>query len=78
MSEKNYPEDGYNDLLSALASKPNKPQWLNTFVRTLQSRDVTLETWNSLINVISNIASDTVSVSDFLQILYNKICLKKR
>lgn len=70
MSEKNYPEDGYNDLLSALASKPNKPQWLNTFVRTLQSRDVTLETWNSLINVISNIASDTVSISDFLQILY--------
>ena len=70
MSEKNYPEDGYNDLLSALASKPNKPQWLNTFVRTLQSRDVTLETWNSLINVISNIASDTISVSDFLQILY--------
>lgn len=70
MSDKNYPEDGFNDLLSALASKPNKPQWLNTFVRTLQSRDVTLETWNSLINVIADIASDTISVSDFLQILY--------
>lgn len=70
MSDKNYPEDGFNDLLSALASKPNKPQWLNTFVRTLQSRDVTLETWNSLVNVIANVASDTISVSDFLQILY--------
>ena len=52
-----------------LQLKDNIPNWFTLRLKTLQSRNITLEDWNTTLSYLQTVVSDIVSEQEFLNIL---------
>lgn len=55
-----------NKFQQHLQLKDNVPNWFTLQLKTLQSKNITLEDWNKIVTYLQSIASDLNSVQEFL------------
>ena len=53
--------------------KTNLPEWFNPMLKTLLSRNITINTWNDLAKCVENVVSDTTTVRDFVNTFTNSL-----
>ena len=53
--------------------KDNIPNWFVLQLKTLQSKNITLEDWNKTVTYLQSTASDNNSIQEFLNVLVNNI-----
>ena len=53
--------------------KTNLPEWFNPMLKTLLSRNITINTWNDLAKCVENVVSDTTTVKDFVNTFTNSL-----
>lgn len=62
-------EEILNDFLGQIAGKSGTPLWMRTLLKTLISKNITIEDWNELVKYVRYNASDISALTDFIKLI---------